>query len=73
MSLVDLVVLVVFTTHNYAWSCLTSIICSIFLGSAMEILQFAGVAVGTFDVWDIVAEAIGTVTGAIIIKQAWRR
>ena len=58
---------------NNAWSCLTSIICSVFLGSAMEILQLTGVTTGTFDVWDIAAEAVGAVTGAIIIKQTWRR
>ena len=39
----------------------------------MEILQLTGVTTGTFDVWDIAAEAVGAVTRAIIIKQTWRR
>lgn len=40
----------------------------VILGIAMEILQLLGIAHGTFDVRDVVAEGLGSVLGAIIIN-----
>lgn len=41
----------------------------VILGIAMEILQLLGIAQGTFDLWDVLAEGSGSVLGAIIIKN----
>lgn len=42
---------------------------SVILGITMEILQLLGIAEGTFDIWDIVTEGLGSVLGAIVIKN----
>ena len=34
----------------------------------MEILQLLGIAQGTFDIWDVLTEGVGSILGAIIIK-----
>lgn len=50
-----------------------SCICSVFIGSALEVLQLIGIVSGTFDVWDILFEMLGAITATFIIKIIRRK
>lgn len=54
--------------NNNAKPIVICLVVPVVLGIAMEILQLLGIAQGTFDIWDVVAEGLGSVLGAIIIN-----
>lgn len=54
--------------NNNAKPIAICLVIPVVLGVAMEILQLLGISQGTFDIWDVVAEGLGAVLGAIIIN-----
>jgi len=54
--------------ENSSGSMVISLIVTIVLGTALEISQLCGFSLGTFDVFDIVAELSGALLGLIFIK-----